>query len=235
MVHQLVLITDGRSNAGTDPVAAAAYARAEGIVVHVVGVVDDGAVGERGAAEAEEIARAGGGLCRIVRPRVLSATVQQVTRQTVIRQLIDPTVRSAAREGMPEPAGVRDLTLLPPSERAVMVSRIEAWADAVPLRVALLVDASGSMKPKFAAVREAVFDLALGLRSRRGPGEIAVFHYPAPGGAALDVGWTNDPSVAGRLFERLEMRGMTPTGPAILRVVDFFAETDGESLRDYVV
>lgn len=234
MVNQLVLITDGRSNAGSDPVAAAAHARAEGIVVHVIGVVDEGGIGERGAAEAAEIARAGGGLCRIVRPGVLSGTVREVTRQTVVRQFRDPTVCGGSHH-FPVAAGVSALASLSPSERAHLTSRIEQWAETVPLRVALLVDASGSMKPKFAAVREAVFDLALGLKSRRGPGEIAVFHFPAPDGAALDAGWTSDPAVAGRLFERLEMKGVTPTGPAILRVVDFFMEGDCGLLGDYVV
>ncbi len=47
-------------------VVAAAHAQAEGIVVNVVGVIDQGELGERGAEEIREIADAGGGMSRIV-------------------------------------------------------------------------------------------------------------------------------------------------------------------------
>ncbi len=41
-MKQIILITDGCSNVGISPVIAAAHAKAEGIVVHVVGIADTG-------------------------------------------------------------------------------------------------------------------------------------------------------------------------------------------------
>ncbi len=60
-MKQIILITDGCSNVGISPVIAAAHAKAEGIVVHVVGIADTGEIGDLGAVEIHEIAQAGGG------------------------------------------------------------------------------------------------------------------------------------------------------------------------------
>ena len=79
MMRQIIMITDGCSNAGTSPVVAAAHAQAEGIVVNVIGILDHGDLGKRGAEEVEAIAKAGGGISRLVLSRQLSQTVQQIT------------------------------------------------------------------------------------------------------------------------------------------------------------
>ncbi|MNP36440.1 hypothetical protein D3C76_1298290 [compost metagenome] len=119
--------------------------------------------------------------------------------------------------------------------------------------MALLIDASASMKPKLRAVEEAIRDMMLSLGSRKGESRLAVFHFPgAHSGedAVLDVDWTNDLGTARSIFQRLVMRGATPTGPAILKVMEFMRygtlnghgkswreETDGRDgiLGDYVV
>src|SRR5690554_5829475 len=96
MIKQIILITDGCSNVGTSPVVAAAHAHAEGIVVNVIGILDRGDLGLRGASEVAEIARAGGGMSRLVHARQLSQTVQMVTRQTVactIRQTVQEELK----------------------------------------------------------------------------------------------------------------------------------------------
>lgn len=58
-MKQIMLITDGCSNVGESPVLAAAHALQEGITVNVVGVVDYGTIGEIGAREIADIAKAG--------------------------------------------------------------------------------------------------------------------------------------------------------------------------------
>src|SRR5579875_795316 len=82
-IRQILVITDGFSNVGEDPVAAAGRARKRNIAVNVIGVVDSGEMGIRGQEEAMSIADAGGGMCRIVRPVELSATAQMLTHQTM--------------------------------------------------------------------------------------------------------------------------------------------------------
>lgn len=60
-MKQILLITDGCSNVGISPVIAAAQAKAEGIVVNVIGLLNEHEIDEMGADEIQEIARAGGG------------------------------------------------------------------------------------------------------------------------------------------------------------------------------
>ena len=95
--HEANCIGDGRLfNVGMDPVAAAAAARAENITVNVVGIVDRDGIGGRGEREIEEIARAGGGMSRIVPAQQLSQTVQMMTRKTVthtIHQVVNRELR----------------------------------------------------------------------------------------------------------------------------------------------
>ena len=66
MMRQIIFVTDGCSNEGMSPVVAAAHALAEGIVVNVIGVMEQGELGQKGTAEISEIAKAGGGISRIV-------------------------------------------------------------------------------------------------------------------------------------------------------------------------
>ncbi|UUZ91686.1 VWA domain-containing protein [Paenibacillus sp. P25] len=87
MMKQILLITDGRSNVGISPVVAAAHAKAEGIIVHVIGVLDAYELSEYGAEEIHETARAGGGISRLVTPSQLSETVQMITRKTVVQTI----------------------------------------------------------------------------------------------------------------------------------------------------
>ena len=73
MMRQIILVTDGCSNEGMSPVVAAAHALAEGIVVNVIGVMDNGELGQKGMVEISDIAKAGGGISRIVRSQLLIA------------------------------------------------------------------------------------------------------------------------------------------------------------------
>lgn len=92
-----------------------------------------------------------------------------------------------------------------------MVTVVDELTETSPLRIALLIDASASMKPKLGAVLDAIRDLALSLEAREGRSEIAVFHFPGRSSsedAMLDVDWTRDVSEIRSLFSRLKMRGL---------------------------
>ncbi|MFC5406837.1 hypothetical protein [Cohnella soli] len=225
-MKQILLITDGGSNVGDSPVIAAAQAYAEGITVNVAGVIDEGAIGEYGATEIAEIARAGGGISRIVTSRQLARTVQMMTRQTVAG-----TIRQAVNRELREVFGVGDVGALPPQKRAEVVKVMEEMEETTELSVALLIDASASMKPKLLAVEEAVRDLTLSLQARTGRSRVSVFHFPGDtqySPCVMDAGWTSDPSRLGSLFGRIRMKGTTPTGPALLEVVEFIRTTCGK-------
>lgn len=231
-MEQIILITDGCSNVGISPVVAAAHAKAEGIVVHVVGVLDSGGIGEQGAEEIQEIARAGGGMSRIVQPAQLSQTVQMMTRKTVIQ-----TIQQVVSEELRTILGHSKLEALPPEQRSDVVRVIDELTETTALKVSLLIDASASMKPKLDAVKDAIYDLQLSLQSRIGESLLSVFHFPGNVSGEqeveMDLDWTRDLANLNRLFYKLNMKGTTPTGPALLKVVQFIAgDADGLEVED---
>jgi Ca-activated chloride channel family protein len=228
-LNQIVLITDGCSNTGTSPAAAARHAYRQGITVNVIGIVDGGDLGERGAAEAAEIAQAGGGLSRIVSSSKLAETVQMLTRQTVVR-----TVQQAVQEELRQLLGTRvPLAALPPETRGGVVRMIDHLSETSSLKVALLIDTSASMRSKLHAVADACRDLLASLRAREGHSEMCVFRFPGQGDACAELlaDWTANLENADELFYNLNMKGTTPTGPAILKTADFIMGNHGEGLE----
>ncbi|OBZ15410.1 hypothetical protein A8L34_29065 [Bacillus sp. FJAT-27264] len=219
-MKQILLITDGCSNVGESPVMAAAHALQEGITVNVVGVIDHGTIGDLGSREIADIAKAGGGLSRIVGTPQLAQTMQMMTRKTVVQ-----TIQQAVNKEVKKILGDGSLEELPPLQRSQVVNVVDELTETSPLRIALLIDASASMKPKLAAVEEAIRDLALSLEAREGTSEIAVFHFPGRNSsenAELDMDWTSNVSGVRSLFSKLRMRGATPTGPAIFKVLEHY-------------
>ena len=219
-MKQILLITDGCSNVGQSPVMAASMARQEGITVNVVGIIDYGTLGEFGAKEIQEIAGAGGGMSRLVDTKQLSQTMQMMTRKTVVQ-----TIQQAVNKELKNILGDGSVESLSPEKRSQVVEVMDELTETSALDVALLIDASASMKPKLAAVEEAIRDLMLSLGAREGESRLAVFHFPGKYSgedAVLDLDWTTDMSRPRSLFQRLVMKGATPTGPALLQVIDFF-------------
>ncbi|ADO54043.1 hypothetical protein NS115_04445 [Paenibacillus jamilae] len=222
-MKQILIITDGCSNVGVSPVMAAAQALREGITVNVAGVIDYGTIGELGSAEIQEIAKAGGGFSQIVGTKQLAQTMQMMTRKTVvqtIQQAVNRELTHILGEG-----GARHIGELPPAKRAQVVEVMDELTETSPLEIALLIDASASMKPKLPAVEDSIRDLLLSLQSRSGLSRISVFHFP--GGrmgedAVMDIGWTSELDQIKSIFGRLRMKGATPTGPAILQVIDYY-------------
>ncbi|GIP36349.1 VWA domain-containing protein [Paenibacillus sp. J2TS4] len=222
-MKQIILVTDGCSNVGISPIAAAARALAEGIVVNVIGITDDGETGIYGIEEINEIARAGGGLSRLVAPSRVAQTMQMMTRKTMVHTIHDAVNRELRQIVGPDAA----LESMNPEQRSQVVQVIDDLAETSGLKVALLVDASASMRPKLEAVREAIGDLMLSLQARRGTSEIAVFHFPDVQGGrevCMDLDWTNRLANVRNLFYKINMKGTTPTGPALLHVVQLLSE-----------
>lgn len=226
MLKQIILITDGCSNTGLNPVVAAAHAASAGVTVNVIGIVDQGEIGRSGAAEAEAIAQAGGGMCRIVSLRELAQTVQMMTRKTVAQ-----TIRQVVEKELKKTFAVDSVEKLSPVKRAHVVKVMDDLGESVSLRVCLLIDASASMRTKLQSVEDAVYDLSLSLEARSGLSEISVMVFPnGSEHVGVAVPWTKAPSEIRQVFERLDMRGVTPTGPAIMGAVQYITgertETD---------
>jgi Ca-activated chloride channel family protein len=248
-LRQILVVTDGCSNSGMSPVAAAALAREQGITVNVIGVVDRNQMGEQGEKEIREIAEAGGGLCDIVYPQQLAQTVQMLTRKAMTR-----TIHQVVNKELKEILGETALEGLSPEKRVQVAGMVDELGERSSLEVVMLVDTSGSMKPKLSAVQQAIHDFSISLRSRSGKSKMAVCSFPGKQ-KHLDVRipWTDQVEKAHQLTSALSMSGITPTGPAIVEAIALFEhvqlpaqlsdryrgtergddETDG-SLKDYV-
>lgn len=218
-IRQILVITDGYSNIGPDPVDAARRAQKRGIVVNVIGVVDKGETGGQGYDEAHSIADAGGGMCRIVQPVDLSATAQMMTHQTMqltLQQVVNQELLSVMGKTAED---------LPPAERTRIAQVVAKLEEEVALQLVVAIDMSASMKDKVDIVREAVRDLALSLQVRTGALSVAVIAFPGSGDAPTRLVQPFASQVDVRALESaLQPRGGTPTGPAIDHAVALILE-----------
>jgi Ca-activated chloride channel family protein len=217
-LRQILVVTDGCSNSGMSPVAAAALAREQGITVNVIGVIDKSELGEKGETEIREIAEAGGGLCDIVYPQQLAQTVQMLTRKAMTR-----TIHQVVNKELKEILGDSGIEELEPQKRVQVAGMVDELGEKSSLNVVMLVDTSGSMKPKMSAVQQAIHDFSISLRSRSGQSKMAVCSFPGKQ-KYLDVRipWTDKVEIAHQLTSDLAMSGITPTGPAIVEAIAMF-------------
>jgi Ca-activated chloride channel family protein len=218
-IKQILIITDGCSNTGEDPVAMAALARECGVTVNVIGVLENDSIDEKGAEEIEGIARAGGGISQIVYSKHLSATVQMVT-QKAMTQTLQGVVNRELRQILGKDVALEEL---PPEQRGDVMEVVDELGETADLQVAVLIDTSASMKCKLPTVKEALLDLSLSLDARSGNNQFSVFTFP---GKRADtdkvVDWTPRLDALTTVFPKLTAGGITPTGPAIRDVLNTF-------------
>ncbi|MGZ0051327.1 vWA domain-containing protein [Brevibacillus gelatini] len=219
-LRQILVVTDGCSNTGMSPVAAAALAREQGITVNVIGVIDKSEMGEKGEREIREIAEAGGGLCDIVYPQQLAQTVQMLTRKAMTR-----TIHQVVNKELKEILGDSGIEELAPDKRVQVAGMVDELGEKSSLNVVMLVDTSGSMKPKLSAVQQAIHDFSISLHSRSGKSRMAVGSFPGKH-KYLDIRipWTDKVEQAHQLTSDLTMSGITPTGPAIVEAIALFEQ-----------
>ncbi|MBS4210816.1 VWA domain-containing protein [Bacillus sp. FJAT-50079] len=220
-LKQILLITDGCSNQGEDPVAMAALARESGLTVNVIGVIEDDVIEEKGVQEIEEIASAGGGISQIVYAEQLSQTVQMVTRKAMT-QTLQGVVNKELRQIL---GNEKKLEELPPETRGEVMEVVDELGETADLRVLIMIDTSASMKHKLPTVKEALLDLSLSLNARTGNNEFAVLVFP---GKRKEVEklmeWTPHLNTLTNIFPKLAVGGITPTGPALREARSFFEE-----------
>ncbi|RPF51216.1 vWA domain-containing protein [Aquisalibacillus elongatus] len=219
-IRQILLITDGCSNQGEDPVQVSTMIADKGVAVNVIGVLDDDKSEEpTGLSEVNEIAQSGGGISRIVYADVLSETVQTVTRQAMTQ-----TIQGFVSKELKEIFGKEtDETDLPPEERGEVQRVVEDLGETVDLQVLILVDTSASMQNKMEAVKDAIDDFILSLQARTGNHYYSIFQFPAKNQVVKELlPWTNDGAKVAKVFPKLAAGGITPTGAALKQVVRSF-------------
>ncbi len=218
-LRQILLITDGCSNQGDDPIVMAALAKEQGISVNVIGVMDNDVIDENGMQEIEGIALSGGGVSQIVYAQQLSQTVQMVTRKAMT-QTLQGVVNKELKQILGNTASMDEL---PPEKRGEVMEVVDELGESVDMEVLILVDTSASMKHKLPTVKEALLDLSLSLNARMGDNKFSVFVFP---GKRQDVekllDWTPKLETLTSVFSKLSPGGITPTGPAISEAITYF-------------
>ncbi|WP_070121557.1 VWA domain-containing protein [Bacillus marinisedimentorum] len=218
-LKQILLITDGHSNQGEDPAAAAAFAREQGITVNVIGVLERDSMSEEGMREIEDISMSGGGVSQVVYAEKLSQTVQMVTRKAMT-QTLQGVINQELKQILGKSQSMEDL---PPEQRGEVMEVVDELGETVSLEVVVLVDTSASMKEKLPTVKEALLDLSISLNARMGSNQFAVYAFP---GKRKDVekllDWTPSLDSLSKVYPKLASGGITPTGPAIKEATALF-------------
>ncbi|GLH63879.1 MULTISPECIES: VWA domain-containing protein [Bacillaceae] len=228
-LRQILLITDGCSNHGEDPIAMASLAKEQGITVNVIGVLDQDTIDESGLREIEGIALSGGGISQVVYAKQLSQTVQMVTRKAMT-QTLQGVVNRELKQILGSDVSLEDL---PPEKRGEVMEVVDELGETVELEVLILIDTSGSMKTKLPTVKEALLDLSLSLNARIGDNRFAVFVFPGKrGNVEKIVDWTPKIEELSTVFPKLTSGGLTPTGPALREALTYFEKK--RSLRGLI-
>ncbi|WP_227939108.1 VWA domain-containing protein [Alkalihalobacillus deserti] len=221
-LKQILLLTDGHSNQGEDPIAIAALAREQGIIVNVIGVVDGNHLNEQGIEEVEAIAMAGGGVSQVVYAKQLAQTVQMVTRKAMT-QTIHGVINKELTQILGKHQEMEDLS---PAKRGQVMEVVDELGETMNLDVLILVDTSASMRNKLPMVQEALTDLSISLTSRMGANRFALYSFP---GKKKDIDklldWSPKLNSLTGIFQKLSSGGITPTGPALQVALQKFSKS----------
>lgn len=230
IIKQIIVITDGQSNQGGCPVAAASRARGAGIAVSAIGILDSGRPGDKGAAEVRRIAEAGGGIHHFVPVRELAYTISCITAQATqftVQQQVDRTLLQLT--GM-------SLQQFSPDVRSTILPYIARLEDEMEIHIALVLDTSGSMLQKRAELEESIKDLFVSLDSRKGPVKLAIVQYPGrKGQGAVIKPLYGDNGITLKVLQQMVYGGFTPTGPAIDLAAAILSGGTGITGNDLVV
>jgi len=218
-LKQILLITDGCSNVGVDPIAIASMAPEYGISINVIGILDDQMLGDKALEEIKQIALAGGGIHQTVHSHVLPKTVQMVTRKAMT-QTIQQVVNKELKHIL---GNAEEVGSLPPDKRGKVVEVVEDLGEKVAVDILILVDTSASMKSKLPAVKQALRDLAISMQSRMGENRFSLWTYPGVRESAeKKMDWSSQFFSLEKMFSTIQTHGTTPTGPALEEALSYF-------------
>lgn len=223
-LRQILLITDGCSNSGENPVESAKVAFENGITVNVIGILDDyESETASGFEEIEQIAKAGGGINQVVYKEDLSQTVQAVTRQAMTQ-----TLQGFVNKELTNIFGAsQTLEEIEPEKRGEVMEIVEDLGETCHLEVLILVDTSASMNDKLLTVKEALIDLSINLHARVGENNFAIFQFPKrKDPIGLVHNWAKELDSISVIFPKLVSGGVTPTGPAIREAMYQFGKKE---------
>ena len=230
MLKQIILISDGQSNIGSDPVDMAEIALSRDIRVNTIGIIDN-RYNKNSIFELENIAEKGGGICEITNLENLSETLSRVTVKSVY-ETIEEVVNNELKEILDE-----DIKTMQPSKRYKFVNMIDKIGDEILLKCLILLDVSGSMKKKIDIAKKSIFELLMFLEERSGENQIGVISFPGKDRYyELLCDFTTDIDELRKKIEIIETGGATPTGPAIEGAIRALTREENEySIYDHII
>lgn len=224
-INQIIVVTDGRSNVGGDPVTAVKEAALNNIIVSAIGIAGNREVDESPLEEIQKIAKNGGGEWELTYIENLGSTLQMVTQRTV-----NKTLSNVVNKQLKDIIGA-ELDDIKPKKRNKFVEYIENLSDEIHIKCCILMDCSGSMKSKIHRARESIIELMNSLNSRKGVSQVAVIAFPGKGKEATDIinDFSNDTEYVKKAIYNMEPKGATPTAPAIYRAIELFTNKSPNS------
>lgn len=211
IIKQMILVTDGQSNVGGDPIEAAERAYKNGIIVNTIGIVDQKGTSEDALNEIVHIAKAGGGNYEYSYIDELFQTMQSLTYKTV-----NQTLKDVVSKQLKEMIG-QDINDMEPKSRSKILNYIDTYSDEVGVKCCILLDSSGSMANKIHVARHSILELIHSFKGRKGRVDVAVIAFPGENMHTCRVlhDFNDDPDQLERSIYKIDPKGGTPTAIAI--------------------
>ncbi len=230
-IKQMIVITDGKSNVGGNPVTAASEAAGEGIVVNAIGIVNHQRDEDDSLYEVEQIARAGGGIWQYSTIKDLGKTMCAVTQKTV-----NQSIHAIVGEQLREIIG-GDIEDIPPESRGAVIDYMEKLEEEAHVLCCIVIDCSGSMKSKMHTARQSILDLMRSLQARKGKSQVAVIAYPGENGNPTRriSGFTENISELKEKIFELKAGGTTPTAAAICEGIRLMQNNQEDELQEEMI
>lgn len=212
--RQVMLITDGESNEGIDPITAAREGHNKGVTISTIGIVDK-TNDERPLSEIKDIAEAGGGVWELTNVQNLSMALSMVTVKSVYK-----TIEEAVSRELKEIIGT-GINDMPPESRIKVTDMIDRLGDEINIKCCIVIDSSSSMANKMSMAKKSILNLLRVLNQRKGKTEVAVISYPGKNQEQYNIlcDFTEDVVLLEESLNKILIGGNTPTGPAIKSAV----------------
>lgn len=220
---QIILVTDGESNEGVDPVLVAKDSTRSNITINTIGVFERQT--EKSIAEIKEIAEASGGVWEHTNIQNLDTAMSMVSMKSVYN-----TIEETVNKELKSIIG-NELEDIHPSSRKKITDLIDKLGDASDIKCCVLIDCSASMKRKIDIAKSSALNLLRVLNSRAGKTEIAIIGYPhREKDYEVLCGFTDNIIELEKGLQKIRLGGRTPTGMALKGAMEEIL--DGEVVND---
>ena len=219
---QIILVTDGESNEGVDPVLVAKGCGFKGIPVNPIGITDRDS--EESMTEIKEIAEASGGVWEHTDINKLDTAMSMLSMRSVYNTL-EETVSKELKQIVGN-----ELEDMHPNSRKKIIDLIDRLGDNADIKCCVVIDCSASMKRKIDIAKSSALNLLRVLSSRSGNTEISVIGYPYKNeDYKVLCDFTNNIIDLEKGLQAIKIGGKTPTGMALKGAISLL---EGEVLLE---